>query len=151
MSNKLLPLLLVALISITIEVRGQDAKADLEKLQGDWSVTSMIRSEKDAPKKAIESIVVTFKGDKMTLGSTLEGGEAKEFTLKLDPAKMPRAMDLTPLDGPYKGKTGFGIYRFDGEDLKIYIANAENKARPTEFKSDAAGDYILITLGRKKK
>ena len=60
-------------------------------------------------------------------------------------------MDATPLDGPHKGKLGLAIYQLTGNDLKIYIPNTDGKERPTDFKPDAAGDYVLITLVRKKR
>jgi uncharacterized protein (TIGR03067 family) len=151
MLSRLLPLMVVVGIGIALEVQGQDAKKDLEKFQGDWAVTSMVRGENSAPKELIDSITFTFMGDKMTMSSNEGVEKRREFTIKLDPSKKPSAIDATPLDGPHKGKLGSGIYQLTGNDLKIYIPNKDGKERPTDFKPDAAGDYVLLSLVRKRR
>lgn len=151
MKFTLVPALLLAAMAIALETRGQDAKTELDKLQGKWSVTAMERGEKSAPKEIIDKIVVTFVGDKMTLGRTQAGAKSREYTIKLDPTKDPKAIDLVPSDGDSKGKTVAGIYRFDGNDLKICMPNTDSQDRPKEFKSVKDSDLILMSLTPVKK
>ena len=151
MKFTLVPALIFAAMAIAFETRGQDAKTELDKLQGKWSVTAMERGEKSAPKEIIDNIVITFAGDKMTLGRTQAGAKSKEYTITLDPTKDPKAVDLIPTDGTSKGKKVAGIYRFDGNDLKICMPNSDSQERPKEFKSVKDSDLIMMSLTPAKK
>ena len=151
MKFRLGPCLLLSIMAIALETRGQDAKTELDKLQGKWSVTAMERGEKSAPKDIIDNIVITFAGDKMTLGRTQAGAKSREYAIKLDPTKNPKAIDLIPADGASKGKTVAGIYRFDGNDLKICMPNTDSQERPKEFKSVKDTDLIVMSLTPAKK
>src|SRR5438093_13628693 len=105
MNAKFAFLILLGMIGIAIEVQGQDAKTDLEKFQGEWTVTAMEREGQDAPKKQIENLVVILAGDKMTFTRKIEGAKKREFVIKLDPSKKPNRIDLVPQDGTGKGMT----------------------------------------------
>jgi uncharacterized protein (TIGR03067 family) len=149
MNIRLIALLVLAAIGAALNVAAQDAKGDLEKIQGQWSVTAMERDEKPAPAQAIEGLTITFTEDKMTLARAK--GKAREYTFKLNPAKSPKAIDFVPLDGKSKGFTIYGIYAFDGKDLKLCMPNADGTERPTEFKTKKDSDLILMSLTPAKK
>ncbi|MBI3822670.1 MAG: TIGR03067 domain-containing protein [Planctomycetes bacterium] len=145
------PALMTAFLGIAISLRGQDAKADLDKLQGEWAVTAMERKEKLAPAKAIENLVIIFKDDKMIMTRKVEGAKNKEYAIKLHPAKKPAAIDLMPQEGAGKGMKVRGIYQFDGKNLKLCISNTVENERPEEFKAPADSDLIVLSLTPAKK
>jgi uncharacterized protein (TIGR03067 family) len=145
-----LGLLLIAVSVFVLPARGDDAKKDLEKLQGTWEVSEMIVNGKLVPKERREGVKVVFSGDKMSLVPT-KGEEKKEFTIKIDPAKTPKTIDTTALDGTYKGQTNPGIYQLDGDTLKLCLPNKTTKDRPKEFASAEDSYLAVMTLKKAKK
>src|SRR5205814_9518362 len=71
-----------------------DAKGDKDKFQGAWKVASGEHDGVVLPEEKIKELTITFQGDKVTIrvGDKTE----PEQTLKLDPAKKPRRIDVTP-------------------------------------------------------
>ena len=128
---------------------GDDAKKDSEGLQGTWEVVEFTADGKSFPEEFRREIRITFKGDKMLI---LErGGTGKrEYSFKLDPSKKPKAIDVTPLDGPFKDKTAPAIYELKGDELKLCMPNQETKDRPTEFKAAKGSKLGLFVLKRSK-
>lgn len=125
---------------------GQDAKADLEKLQGDWAVTAMQMNGKDSTKEMTDNLRITFKGETMILARVKGRAKGKEYTIKLDPSKKPNAIDLSATDGKAKGFVVRGIYQIDGMDVKLCISNTTDNERPTEFKSAKGSELIVLSL-----
>jgi uncharacterized protein (TIGR03067 family) len=70
--------------------------------------------------------------------------------IKLDPTLKPRAIDLTPLDGPFKGKTTPGPYELSGDTFRLCMANHDIKARPKELKPPKEGQVFVFVLKRAK-
>lgn len=116
-------------------------KGDLAKLQGRW--TTKVGPEKDVP------FVVAIKGNSVTVQVTV-GGEEREFKgeLKIDEAAKPhKTIDFVKFTRPDgdAAPENFGIYEFDGKDLKICNGGPGN-ARPTEFKGAEEGHPLLLIL-----
>jgi uncharacterized protein (TIGR03067 family) len=129
-------------------VLGFFAKKDQEGLQGTWEVVEFVTDGKPVPEEKRKEIKVVFKGEKMTL--TGPGGIGKrEYSFKLDPGKNPKAIDVTPLDGQFKGKTVPAIYELKGDHLKLCIPN-RGKERPAEFKTAEGSNLGLFVLKRSK-
>jgi len=117
-----------------------------ESLEGTWAITSAIHDgRKSAPEK-IKSVRLTFAGDKLTV----HGDKGMESVFKLDAAKKPCQIDVTPGDGPDKGTVLKGIYELKGDELRICIGKS-GKDRPTEFASKEKSGIILIELKREKQ
>jgi len=117
---------------------------DLMGLAGTYKATSLEKGGMPAPKEITEKFVVTIKGDLMKVGLG-EGGE-KAAKIKVDASKTPHHIDITPDDGPEKGKTFPGIYKLDKDELTL--AFTEKADRPKDFKSE--GDVILLKLKKDK-
>jgi uncharacterized protein (TIGR03067 family) len=62
-------------------------------------------------------------------------GTGIESSYTTDPAKTPATMDITPLNGPNKGKTSLAIYVIEGDHLKICRTTLPGTERPREFVS----------------
>ena len=156
MTHRLSAAVLLTMVIPAAALRGEDAQKDLDKLQGTWDVTSMERNGKAAPKDFVEKITVTFKGDKMVMDGPLATAKGEEpvkpeFTVKLDPSKKPNALDTTALNGKFKGKTQLGIYKLEGDELKICLPNQEAKERPSDFKSPEGSDLVVMILKKSRK
>jgi uncharacterized protein (TIGR03067 family) len=124
----------------------QEPEKELKRIEGAYTLKALKKDGMDAPKEVMDSVKgVTIKGDKMTIQVR---GEDKTATLKIDPAKKPAHIDLTPQDGPEKDKTFPGIYQFEKGELTIVFV--EEGERPKDFKAE--GDKTMkIVLTRKEK
>jgi len=122
-----------------------DAKKELEKFQGTWTVVSMENGGQKVPEEQSSQIRLTYKDNTY---SVMLGGETRTGTFQIDPSKKPKAIDRTPTSGPNKGKTFKGIYEFDGETLRCCWSVESD--RPTEFVSKAQPLTILEVLKKAK-
>jgi uncharacterized protein (TIGR03067 family) len=131
-------------------VQGDDAQKERERLQGTWELTGAVGGGKPVPPEKVKGVRVVFSGEQMSLVSP--GDEPKrEFTFKLDPTAKPKAIDLTALDGGFKGKTNPGIYQLEGDTLKLCMRNEPTKERPAKLASPEGSDLILMTLKKRKR
>ena len=104
---------------------GDEPKGDLKAFQGEWISKDEMLGES----------TWIFKDDKLSLKG---GDRAYEMTIKLDSnAKPEKTIDFDVLDSSpnAKGVKSPGIYKFDGETLKICFAGTDSP-RPKEFKSE---------------
>jgi uncharacterized protein (TIGR03067 family) len=120
------------------------AKGDREAIQGTWRVVSAQDNGRPVPRTApggkqadglklvITSETITFQAGDVIHG---KGG----YTL--DPAKMPKWIDLTEKDG----RPAPGIYALEGDDLTVCY-NEAGTERPDKFASEAGtpNDVLLV-------
>jgi uncharacterized protein (TIGR03067 family) len=151
MQRLLAALATVGLLVVPGAVRADDAKKDLDKLQGTWEITEVVNSGKAIAGEKLKGGQVVFKGDEMTIKEGDDDKDPRKFTVKLDPGKKPRALDATALNRDQKGSVSPGIYELDGDALKICSPNDDSKERPKAFKSEEGSSVILLTLKRVKK
>src|SRR5262249_6651525 len=79
------------------------------------------------------------------------GGEDDEFEITLHPEANPRAIDLTAKKGPLKGKTALGIYKLEGDELRLCLPGSPTVTeRPTNFVAPADSDLLLLRVKRLK-
>jgi uncharacterized protein (TIGR03067 family) len=118
-------------------MRGDAMTDDRQRLQGTWRQTGY---ERDGVKEPLDDEQgweprVTFTGD--TFVVTLADGRTPiKGTYRLDPARQPKAMDLTDTFGADAGKTFLAIYSLDGDRLTFCAADA-GQERPAEFRTNA--------------
>jgi uncharacterized protein (TIGR03067 family) len=118
-----------------------EAKKELERLQGTWVATVTANGQK---------ISLICTGDKYV--QKVGDMTVEEGTHKLDPTKKPKTMDITVKEGEYKGKLQLAIYELDGDVLRLCANEAGDKNRPTEFSTTKeGGGRMLIVLRREKK
>jgi uncharacterized protein (TIGR03067 family) len=106
------------------------AKKDLDSLQGGWQYMSWVADGNPAPKEEVKGLKIVIKGNKLTFIG-FGKGIASEATIKLDPSKKPKAIDLAVGGGT---EPQLGIYSIEGDTLKMYFCNSMGGERPTEFK-----------------
>ena len=122
-------------------------KKERAKLKGSWKLVQMEAGGEKAPEDAIKSMGMEFADDKVFLK---DAKQKKEGTYKIDPSKKPTTIDITPADGPDKGKPLPGIYMIDGDTLKLCAADEPGQDRPTEFATKKGVHAVLMTFKREK-
>lgn len=116
------------------------AKSDIELLQGIWQMVSQeALGVQQAPLH-----ILTIKGNDI-----FSVDAASKQTFKIDPAKNPKTIDLIHDLGTPNEVITPGIYKLQG-DIFTYCRST-GKDRPTEFKTTAKGDGVLMVLKRNKK
>jgi uncharacterized protein (TIGR03067 family) len=128
--------------------KGQDAaKKELARLEGEWSMVLGEIGGQPLPEAYVKGAKRMAKGNEITV---IIGGQMFfKATITVDPSKQPRTIDYAMTDGPSKGKTQYGIYQFDGDNLRFCFA-APGKERPTTF-ATKAGDDNTLSLWKKAK
>src|SRR3954452_19127182 len=124
-------------------VAGGDAKGDLKKFAGTWSVESAQKGGKPGPENEIKELRLVFSGDKVTAKI---GEKSIEGMFKIDPGKKPSQIDISLMD-----KTAEGIYRFKEGKLELCLSEpGGGEARPTEYKPAEGSQTLLFILKREK-
>jgi len=148
-------LCLTLLVSLTMAADGPDAAPgedaaakDLAKLQGKWKLVET-DSDGTVTKSDGDGHVIGIEKELM-IGYDAEGGVAAKDSIKLDPAKSPKAMDLTcvfnVLFPGQKGKT----YQVDKDELKLVFPYAPFRQRPKEFTTKEGSHFGVFTYKRVK-
>jgi uncharacterized protein (TIGR03067 family) len=115
---------------------------EVKKLAGTWIGVSGEETGKKAPEKEIKQLKLVFAGDKFT--ATAGGKLVMKGSVRVDPARKPKTIDLVS-DGPrQKGKISPGIYELDGDTLRLCLVDT-GAERPKEFSTDGAeGRHLLV-------
>jgi uncharacterized protein (TIGR03067 family) len=128
----------------TAAAQNEGAK-ELEKFQGKWATVSVTVNAQ--VEDEIKNRFMAIKGEKATF--LYKDKERGTGSLKIDPSKSPAHIDFTYEDGPAKGKTLKGIYKFEGDTLTVCYGGF-GKDRPSEFASKAGSESILAVQKRAK-
>jgi len=152
-------LMLVAVIMMTGQVCAaadpkEDAvKEEMAKLNGTWRWVSSEAPDTKAQDKAqreeqlrkaqVDWIIM---GDKLTIKHS--GKTKSEVTIKIDPTKTPKTMNLSSLELKSQArKTLEAIYRLEDDTLTI-CSRPEGMERPSEF---TTGDSAIIFTYKRVK
>jgi len=116
----------------------------IKDLEGTYKVTYMEKVGKVAPKELTDTLKVTIKGEEMVVKV---GEDEKKAKIKVDASKTPSTIDVSPSEGPEKGKTFPGIYKIEKGELTITFT--EKGDRPKEFKVE--GEAVLLKMKKEEK
>ena len=145
-------LFVLALALVAADAPKEDAKKDLDKLQGVWTIAESTYDGADLPNDLASKLSFEIKGDQFTVKGDDETVQAyKTITLKLEPSTKPKSVDFVVRAGNEKGTTIEGVYEITGADEFKVAAKLDAKERPTEFKSPENSHVALITFKRQSK
>ena len=128
-------------------VGADDPKDELKKLEGTWTMVSGEKDGKSEAEKTIKAAKLVIKGDQHDVKI---GDDIFKGTHKVDPSKKPKTIDATDTEGPFKGKTVYGIYELGADTFKVCFAKAGDD-RPKEFSTKSGTGHILHVWKKEKK
>jgi uncharacterized protein (TIGR03067 family) len=127
--------------------RDDPARADLDKLQGTWTLVVMEHEGESAPAEEFKGWTATYEGNRLTLRA---GEEVRRRGLvTLDAGRKPKAMNTWDKDGPFEDQTVPGIYEIDGDTLRVCFARP-GEDRPREF-TTKRGTGILYCVYKRAR
>jgi uncharacterized protein (TIGR03067 family) len=133
--------LLVLAVSVVAADAKEDAKKDMDKLQGTWiGVSAEVNGRKKTDEEA-QKIRLIFKGNKVT---QKVGDIEDPLTYTLDPSTKPKCITVQDDKRVMKG-----IYTLEGDILKTSFVLARDKDYPGEFTGKEG--FVLTTFKREKK
>ncbi len=121
------------------------AVEDMQKLQGTWQALALERNGEKLSAEAVKKLRLVILDNTITFNPDTEKRAAN---FKLGPAEKPKAIVLTPLDGPGKARPVRGIYSLEDDRLKLCMDNDDGTAVPTEFLTKPGSGLTLIVLER---
>ncbi len=147
MKTKLMMIVATGLLMAADDSPADKAKKELEALQGTWNGVSAQENGQAVPEANAKSMQLIIKGDKYTF--KLEGREFEQGTLKVDPTKKPKTIDIKITMGDDKGKDQPGYYELEKDTLKICVPSP-GKPRPKEFGAKPDSGANLFVFQRPK-
>ena len=124
----------------------KDAKKELDKIQGTWTMAEMKYNGKDLTNDNKSKFKLIFKGDTATVEGTDElKKEYAKVRFTLDPAANPRLVDMKIISGNQKDAVIEGIYELKGNEFRI-CANVFGNQRPAEFAAPEGSSSVVIVL-----
>jgi uncharacterized protein (TIGR03067 family) len=140
--------LLPVLLLIAAEPPKDDAKKELELLQGEWKMVSGEREGQKLPDNIIETGKRILKGDETTV--EINGMVLMKAKITLDPSKKPKAIDYKITEGQNADKKVLGIYELEGDTVKFCFSSPDAE-RPTDFTAKEGSKRILSVWKKAKK
>lgn len=122
------------------------AEPEAREMDGIWKPVSAELAGKRWTKQILDSMKLILKDDKYTVQI---GEQNDEGTVKRDPSKSPKTMDIKGAKGPNTGKTFLVIYELKGDELRVCY-DLSGKSRPTEFATKPNTPLFLVTYRRAK-
>jgi RNA polymerase sigma factor (sigma-70 family) len=117
-----------------------EVKAELKKFQGTW--VDIFAEKAGTKQEQVGDHQLKFDGESF---SVADHGEVQEKgTIKLDPTRKPKEIDLRIRDKNDEEKTVLGIYTWDGENLKLCWGEPGGQKRPTDFTTTPEGGFLVI-------
>jgi uncharacterized protein (TIGR03067 family) len=133
-------------LSLPCLSRGDDGKDDAKSMDGTWLPSEAELGGEKFPDEVRKTIKLVIGDGKYTV---TVGKNPDKGTVKLDPSKKPKEMDIIGTEGPNKGKTILAIYEKTEDTLRVCY-DLSGKARPTEFKTMKDTQLFLVTYKREK-
>jgi uncharacterized protein (TIGR03067 family) len=115
-------------------------------MDGSWLASAAELGGEKFPDEVRKSIKLVVGDGKYTV---TVGTETDKGTVKLDPSKKPRSLDITGTEGPNKGRTFLAIYEKTDDTLRICY-DLSGKGRPAEFRTTKGTQLFLVTYTREK-
>ena len=130
--------------------RAADEKG-LKSLEGTYKIATAEKGGKAAPKELTDNGTVTIKGDELIIAFGADDKKVAKIKVGGD-AKLA-TIDLSPTDGPEKGKTFPGIYKLEKGELTLLFTEKGDRPKllPTDEGYKAEDDVIVLKLKKAEK
>lgn len=128
---------------------GESAAAAKEaaRFQGEWTMVSLRVDGKEADSGITRSWLLVVEGDQYNPGS---GELSIAYTFRLDPSRTPKAIDLTPVDGPYSGRLFRSVYALEGDLLTVCRPLDPSADRPAGLSSRRGSGTTRVVWKKRK-
>ena len=118
-------------------------------MQGVWNAQTIEKDGTKVPAEAAKRMRFTFQVDLLLITGNTASEKEVGSPYKVDSTKSPKQFEFTP---PDETKPILGIYELTEDELKVCMRHASSdKGRPTEFKTTAESDLILVVFKRQKQ
>ena len=147
----------LAVVSLFAAVLSQSAAGDAKEeavakdllaFKGTWRMNSKEVDGKKFSEEEIKDVIATNDGSG-NISVRRGDKEINEGTVKLDPTKSPKTIDVTFTEGERKGQMVLGIYEIEGDAFRVCVARPGDE-RPAEFSAKAGSGRTLIVYKRQK-
>jgi uncharacterized protein (TIGR03067 family) len=129
-------------LALLISVDPDKGTTDLDKLQGEWTMSALEIQEKSVPQNKLDGTKLTIKDDTYTVTTK---GSTYKVTFKLDPSKNPKTIDMYFPDEPNAPKVIKGIYKIEGDSFVMCRPQASEGDRPSDFFTSKTNDFFVVT------
>jgi uncharacterized protein (TIGR03067 family) len=127
--------------------QGDAVRDEQQRFQGIWKLESMEVEGRKTSSDQIRGWLLVIEGDQYNPGS---GQLSVEYSYRLNPARNPKAIDLIPHDGIYRGRTLRGIYALQNDRLTICRARFPDGERPAGFSTHPESGWVTTVWKRQK-
>jgi uncharacterized protein (TIGR03067 family) len=143
---------IACMVLVLLAADDRETKSDLAKFQGSWRFISVITNGASAPQAELKGSTITNDGNAFTFKdqNSKDPQSSGAGTFRINATKDPRQLDITFGTGPDKGQTLLGIYRFEGDRVRVCLG-VPGKPRPTKFEAPAGSGLVLEVLEPIKK
>jgi uncharacterized protein (TIGR03067 family) len=124
------------------------AKADLAKLQGEWTMVSGEQGGQPMPDAMVKTGQRVCKDDQTTV--TIGGVLFMKAKITLDATKNPKTIDYQITGGTNAGKTQLGIYELADDNTVKFCFAAPGQDRPDAFETKP-GDGRTLSVWTKRE
>lgn len=116
----------------------------LNDIQGIWQFTSLEIEGSKLPESMFANSTLTIDGRTFRMASP-DATYSGICTIEVE--QVPHTIDIHFEEGPERGQSSFGIFEFDGRELKICLG-LTGVGRPLEFQTKPGSGQALETLRR---
>jgi uncharacterized protein (TIGR03067 family) len=145
--GKLMHILVLFFACVLVQRHDQNV-TELRSLQGTWITTKYFMGNQYVPEEFLPLFQRVITDDTMTV--KFAGKVTGSNTIRIDPTKSPKVLDIIIGNGEGKGRVIPCIYDLQGDTLKI-CAPARNNSRPTDFTIPKQGERWVVHLRREPK
>lgn len=125
----------------------QAVQDDMAQLAGIWTLEAMEVDGHKATDDQMRGWLLVIEGDQYNPGL---GQLSVEYTYRVDPSRRPKAIDLIPHEGPYRGRTLRGVYSVHNDRLMICRVRFPEGERPAGFGTRPDSGLASSTWKRRK-
>jgi uncharacterized protein (TIGR03067 family) len=139
-------LVLFAGSSIAAAGAGDAAKEEHKKLDGEWTIESVLRDPREPIPEEGKGMRCIIKDEKLVAKLPGNDKPAGELVLRIDPTKRPKTLDVRPRG---EKDTILAIYELKDDTLRVCLSPL-GKERPKEIASKPGSGVTLVVLKRAK-